>query len=66
MRHNFQRSLHGSVAASQSMEKYPVEGDVTAPLSTSPPGILHSYQQHVADYIHLFMEEGEELTLGED
>ena len=66
MIHDFQRSLHGSVAASQSVEKNPVEGDVTTPCSTSPPRILHSYQQHIADYVHLFMEEGEELTLSED
>ena len=63
MRHDFQRSLHGLSAASQSVEK---EGDVTAPCSTSPPRLLCSYQQHIAGYIHLFMAEGEELTLGED
>ena len=60
------KSLHGSAAASQSGEKDPVKGDVTAPHSTSPPRILCSYQQNIADYICLFMEEGEELTLGED
>ena len=31
----------------------------------SPPSVLQSYQQHVADYVHLFMKEEEELTLGE-
>ena len=35
-------------------------------LLPSPPRILCSYQQHVADYVHLSMEEGEELTLDED
>ena len=62
MRPDFKKSLHG-LAASQSVEKDPDEGDVTAPHSTSPPRILCSYQQHVADYVHLFMKEGEELTL---
>ena len=66
MRDEFQRSLHSLVAASPSVEKDPVEGDITAPCSTSPPRVLHSYQQHAADYVCLFMEEGEELTLGED
>ena len=66
MRHNFQRSLHGSAVASQSAEEDPVEGYVTVPCSTSPPKILHSYQQHIADYICLFMEEGEELTVSKD
>ena len=34
--------------------------------ATPPPQAHHSYQQHMADYVPLFMEEGEELTLGED
>ena len=66
MRHNFQRSLHGSAAASQSVEKDSVDGDVIAPYSTSPPRIPCSYQQQFVDYVCLFMEEGEELTLGKD
>ena len=66
MRDEFQRSLHSSVAESQSVEKDPVEGDITAPHSNSPPRVLSLYQQHIAYYVHLFMEEGEELTLGED
>ena len=60
------KSLHGSATASQSVEKDPVESDVSAPHSTSPPRILHSYQQNVADYVCLFMKEEEELTPGED
>ena len=66
LRHDFQRSLHSSAAASQSIEKDPVEADTTAPCSTSPLQVLPSYQQHVADHVHLFMEKGEELTLSED
>ena len=33
---------------------------------TSPPRVLHTHHQHVADYVRLMMEEGEMLTLGED
>ena len=65
MRHNFKNSLHGSAAASQSVEKDPVKGDATTPHGTSPPRVLCSYWQHVTDYIHLFIE-GEELTLSDD
>ena len=66
MRDEFQRSLHSLVATSQSVEKDPLEGDITASHSTLPPRVLCSYQQHIADSVHLFMEEGKELTLGED
>ena len=66
MRHDFQRSLHDSAAASQSVVKDPIEGDSTAPCSTSPPRVLCSYQQHIAKYFDIVMKEGEELTLGED
>ena len=43
-----------------------MKGDTTEPYSTSPPQALQSHQQHMADYICLFMEEGEELTISED
>ena len=66
MRHDFQRSLHSSETASQCIEKEPVEDDTTAPCSTLTSRVLFPYQQHIADYVCLFMEEGEELTLGED
>ena len=66
MRCNFKKSLHGSAAASESVEKDPLKDDVTMPHSTSPHRGLHSSWQHVADYICLFMEEGEKLTLGKD
>ena len=62
MRCDFKNSLHGSTAASQPVEKDPVEGDVITPQSTSPPRVLHSYQQHITNYVQLFMEEGKELT----
>ena len=43
--------MHSSAAASQSIEKESVEGDTTAPHSSSPPRVLCSYQQHIADYV---------------
>ena len=66
MRHNFKSSLHGSAAASKSVEKDPAEEDPTTPYSTSPPRVFHFYQQHITDYIYLFMGEGGELTLRKD
>ena len=36
------------------------------PCSISPPQVVHSHCQHQADYVKLFMEEGEDLTLGKD
>ena len=66
LKHDFQSSSHSSAAASQSVEKELVEDDTTAPHSTSPPRVICSYQQHIADYDCLFIEEEEELTLGED
>ena len=46
------------------LKKEHPEGDTTKPCNTSPKA-LYSYQQHMADYVCLFTEEGEELTLGE-
>ena len=43
MRHECQRSLHSLAAASQSVEKDPVEGDVAAPCSTLE---IMAYQLH--------------------
>ena len=42
-----------------------MEGDTTEPHGTSPQA-LQSLQQYRADYMCLLIEEGEELTLGED
>ena len=38
----------------------------TEPCDISPPRVLWTHHQHVADYVRLMMEEGEDLTLGED
>ena len=42
-----------------SFKPDPLEGDSTEPCSISPPWILRSHHQHLADYAKLFMEEGE-------
>ena len=53
------------VASLQSEETEP-EGKSTETHSSSPPRVTSSHHQHLVDFIKLFMEEGEELTLGED
>ena len=50
---------------SQSDEKEPLVGESMEPHS-DPPQALCSDQQQIADYLRLFMDEGEELTLSED
>ena len=57
--------LGKTVASLQSEETEP-EGKNTEIHSNSPPRVIFSHCQHLADYVKLFMEEGEELTLGED
>ena len=49
----------------QSEEAEP-KGENTEILSSSPPRVICTHCHHLADYIKLFMEKGEELTLGED
>ena len=47
-------------------EEEPTESVSMETHSTSPPRVLQTHQQHVVDYIRILMEEGEDLTLGED
>ena len=54
------------VATSQSEEAEPPDSESTETHSTSPPRVICSHHQHLVDYVKLSMEEGEELTLGED
>ena len=67
MRQEFKRSLSKMVAVSQSDEREPLKSESTEPHSVSPhmiPALAH--KQYLADYMKLFMEEGEELTLSEN
>ena len=47
-------------------EPEPSKSVNTEPHDTSPPRVLQTHHQHVADYVRLMMEEGEDLTLGKD
>ena len=38
----------------------------TEPSGSSPPRVLQTHHQHSADYIRFMMEEGGDLTMGED
>ena len=58
--------LSETVATLQLEETKPLEGKSTETCSSSPPRVIHSHCQHLVDYVKLCMEEGEELTLGED
>ena len=65
MRQEFQSTLQRTAASVPSDEAEP-KGESTETFSSSPSRVIHMHHQHLADYIKLFMEEGEELTLGED
>ena len=58
--------LSKMMATSQSEETEPQEGKSTGTHNSSPPKVICSHCQHLANYVKLFMEEGKELTLGED
>ena len=66
MRQEFRCTLGKVVISSQVAEAETQEGKVTKIHSDSPPRVTHIHCQHMADYIKLFMEHGERLTLGED
>ena len=42
------------------------EGIDTSPGTSRPTQVLQMHQQHVADYVHLMMEVGISLPMGED
>ena len=65
MRQEFQ-SMLGKTAASVQSEEVEPEGKSSETQSSSPMRVIHLHHQHLADYVKLFMEEGEELTLSED
>ena len=46
-------------------EPEPAEGDSTVPSETSPQ-VLKSHHWHLTDYVKLFLEEGEDLSMGDD
>ena len=54
------------MVASLQLEEAEPEGEYTEICNSSPPRVIYSHCHHLADYVKLFMEEGEELTIGED
>ena len=67
MRQNFKEKMKGTMVMSQvPPEPEPAEGDSTVPSETSPPQVLKSHHQHLANYVKLFLEEGEDLNMGDD
>ena len=53
------------MASLQSEETQP-EGESAEIHSSSPPRVICSHHQHLADYVRLFMEEGEGLSPDEN
>ena len=56
--------MKGTVAGSQVPEPEPLEGDNKEPSIISPQWVIKSHHQHLADYVRLFMEEGQEMSMG--
>ena len=65
LKHEFKIVL-GKAASVSQVEEEPRESVSTEPCAISPTRVLKSHWQHVADYVHLMIEEGEDLTMGED
>ena len=51
---------------SEQTVKDPTTGIETAPSNKEKPRILHTHDQHTADYIRIMMEEGMDFPMGED
>ena len=68
MRQAFQKSSGEAATSSSQVEETcePAYGKDTEVQSSSPPRVTCSHQQHLADYVQIFMVEGEKLNLGED
>ena len=47
-------------------EDEPLEGINTSPSTLRPTWVLQTHQQHAADYVHLMVEAGISLPMGED
>ena len=62
-----QTNFVGEAATStQVREEELPESEGNEVQSDSPLRVIHSHQQHLANYIRICMEEGEKLILGED
>ena len=66
MQQEFQESLAKTASIIPATESEPSTGTSTDLIGSSPPWVLRTHQQHVADYTRLMMEGGMDLTMGED
>ena len=68
LRQEFQSTLVKAASLTSQSEEpgEPAEGKDTESWGSSPPRITWSHSQHRADYVHIFMEEGNMLTMGKD
>ena len=64
MRQEFKQSLEEAAASTQVREEELNESENTENGSDSPPRVIHSHQQHLADYIQICMEEGKKDDSG--
>ena len=62
----FQGSLPKVASVIPAMESEPSTGTSTDTIGSSPPQVLRTPWQHVADYTRLMMETVVDLTMGED
>ena len=62
----FRKTLAETVSATSGVEPEPSTSTSTDPSGSSPPQVLRTHHQHMADYMKLMMESGINLTMGED
>ena len=66
MRQEFRESMKDTMVGSQVPEPELLEDDSPKPSSISPPQVIKSHHQQLADYVRLFMEKGKEMGMGKD
>ena len=62
----FWKILAETVLTTSGAEPEPSTSTSTKPSESSPPQVLRTHCQHMADYIKLMMESSMDLTMGED
>ena len=66
MRLEFRATLTKAAAVASDAKPEPSTSTCMEPSGSSPPRVLQTHCQHSADYTRLMMEEGGDLTMGED
>ena len=64
MRQEFRATL--AKASAMASDDEPEPSTSTEPSASSPSRVLQTHCQHSADYIRFMIEEGGDLTMGED